>query len=109
MDRTDPRQMAPLEHALDEVRDSIVHQPHALDSDRLVAMCEQLVSGLRERHAEGKTVLARTTARALAAAATAYLVRTDTRTAEDFASPEFVEGLIKRRGLDWLLQGKEKK
>jgi AcrR family transcriptional regulator len=109
VDTTDPKQMAPLEHALDEVRDHAVRQVRILDSGELAVVLEQLASLVRQHHADGRGEQARTSARALAATATLYLVRTDRRTAEDFASPAFVENLIKRRGLEWLLEGKGKK
>ncbi len=109
MDPNDPKQIAPLERALDEVRDHAIRHVRIMDSGELALVCEQLARLCREHHADGRGEQARTSARALAAAATLYLVRTDRRTAEDIASPEFVENLVKRRGLDWLLGEKGKR
>jgi hypothetical protein len=109
VDPNDPKQIAPLEQALDEVRDHAIRQVRIQDSGELALVLAELASLVRQHHADGRSEQARTSARALAATATLYLVRTDRRTAEDIASPEFVENLCKRRGLEWLLQGKAKK
>jgi hypothetical protein len=110
MDANDPKQIAPLEHALDDVRDFALRSPGVTkDSGELVRACGALARLLESYHGEGATPNARNQARALAATALLYLVRTDARTAEDIASPEFVQRLVKRRGLDWLLEEKGKK